>query len=269
MMQKMKSKNEKLNGMKIKGAKIDGMKISPASQKRKGLGWLVTVVILLLLAGACVWYVNDYYHAENYVDAYLESSATVTVTNKDNIVFLDGAGTEHALVFYPGAKVEYTAYVPMFYALAEQGIDCFVVKMPGNLAILGMGRAADIMEEYSYENWYLSGHSLGGAMAASYVADNAEDFEGLVLLAAYATKALPADLKVLSVYGSEDKVLNAENLEAGRAYLPADYTELCIAGGNHAWFAYYGEQDGDGTASITKAEQQKQTVEAIVNMVLK
>ena len=250
--------------MKIKKVKMDKMKKS-----RKGLGWGIAAAVLLLLVGACVWYVNDYYHAEDYVNAYLESSDTVTVTTEDNIVFLDGAGTENALIFYPGAKVEYTAYVPLFYALAEQGIDCFVVKMPGNLAILGMNKAEDIMAEYSYENWYLSGHSLGGAMAAGYVADHAEDFEGLVLLAAYATKDLPEDLSVLSVYGSEDKVLNAENYEAGRAYLPADYTELCVAGGNHAWFAYYGEQAGDGTASITKEDQQKQTVDAIVTMILK
>ncbi len=225
-------------------------------------------VIIIFFSVVCIWYVNDYYHAEDYVNSYLQSSDTVTVTTKDNIVFLDGSGTEHAMIFYPGAKVEYTAYVPLFYALAEQGIDCFVVKMPGNLAILGMNKAADIMEEYSYENWYVSGHSLGGAMAANFAADNAEKLDGLVLLAAYATKDVPENLSVLSVYGSEDKVLNAENLEEGRAYMPADYTELCIAGGNHAWFAYYGEQDGDGTAAITREEQQKQTVEAVIAMIL-
>jgi len=47
----------------------------------------------LLVTGACIWYVNDYYHAEAYVDAYLQSSDNVTVTIEDNIVFLDGTGT--------------------------------------------------------------------------------------------------------------------------------------------------------------------------------
>ena len=236
---------------------------------KKGLGWIITAVVLLAMAAFCVWYVNDYYHAEDYVDAYLQSSDTVTVTTKDNIVFLDGAGTEDALIFYPGAKVEYTAYVPLFYALAEQGVDCFVVKMPGNLAFFGMGKAADIMEEYEYENWYLSGHSLGGAMAASYITKNGEDFDGLVLLAAYATKDLPEHLSVLSVYGSEDKVVNMEKVEAGRAYVPADYTEVCLEGGNHAWFAYYGEQEGDGTAYITKENQQQKTVDVILETIKK
>ena len=75
----------------------------------------VFLALVLLVTGACIWYVNDYYHAEEYVNAYLQSSETVTVTNEDNIIFLDGAGTEDALIFYPGAKVEYTAYVPVFF----------------------------------------------------------------------------------------------------------------------------------------------------------
>jgi len=247
--------------------KITNVKMEKFPKAKKYLKWYVTAAVLVTIAVACIWYVKDYYRAEDYVNNYLKSSNTVTVTQEDNIVFLDGSGTEHAMIFYPGAKVEYTAYVPLFYALAERGIDCFVVKMPANLAILGMGKAADIMEEYSYENWYLSGHSLGGAMAANFAADHAESLDGLVLLAAYATKELPAHLSVAAIYGSEDKVLNMENYEKGREYLPAGYMEACIQGGNHAWFAYYGEQAGDGTATITKPDQQKQTVEAILNMI--
>lgn len=249
--------------MEMKNVKTE--KQNPKKKKRTGL-WIF-LACAVLITGLCIWYVNDYYHAEDYVNAYLTSSETVTVTTEDNIVFLDGAGTEDALIFYPGAKVEYTAYVPLFYKLAEHGVDCFVVKMPCNLAILGMGKAADIMEEYSYDNWYLSGHSLGGAMAANFAADNAKNLDGLVLLAAYATKKLPENLPVVSVYGSEDKVLNMESYESGRDYMPADYTELCIEGGNHAWFAYYGEQEGDGTADITKENQQEKTVNVILEMI--
>lgn len=73
--------------------------------------------------------------------------------------------------------------------------------------------------------------------------------------------------KVLSLYGSEDRVLNREKLEAGREVMPVDYTEICIDGGNHAWFGNYGEQDGDGEASTSREEQQEQTVEAVWNMI--
>ena len=78
-------------------------------------------------------------------------------------------------------------------------------------------------------------------MAANYAAKHGEDLEGLVLLAAYAVRELPEHLSVLSIYGSEDEVVNMDSVYAGRAYVPADYTEVCLEGGNHAWFAYYGE----------------------------
>jgi histidyl-tRNA synthetase len=53
--------------------------------------------------------------------------------------------------------------------------------------------------------------------------------DGLVLFAAYATKTLPDNLCAVSVYGSEDKVLNMEKVESSRAFMPSDYTEYCIA----------------------------------------
>lgn len=241
-------------------------KTKVSTKKKLWIG--IPAAIVLLLTGFCVWYVSDYYHAEAQVNAYLTSGETVNVTVEKDMVFLDGAGTDTAMIFYPGAKVEYTAYVPLFYALAEQGVDCFVVKMPCNLAMFGLGRAGDIMEEYDYENWYFSGHSLGGAMGASYVLEHKEEFDGIVFLASYPTGDLSqSGLTVLSVYGSEDGVLNRENLVAGRALMPESYTELCIEGGNHAWFAYYGEQAGDGEATITKEEQQKQTVAAILSYI--
>ena len=231
---------------------------------------ILSIIMLLLLTGlGTVTYINDYYHSTQGNEVYLENSELVEVSEIKEGLFFDGIGTEKALIFYPGAKVEYTAYVPLFYALVEQGIDCFVVKMPENLAILGMNRAEEIMAEYSYDNWYLSGHSLGGAMAAGFAADNGEKLDGLVLLAAYPTANLPeTDFSVISIYGSEDRVLNMESFTSGREYMPTNYTELCIEGGNHAWFAYYGEQEGDGTAVISKEEQQAQTVDAIVKMIL-
>ncbi|MEE1031298.1 MAG: alpha/beta fold hydrolase [Ruminococcus sp.] len=231
----------------------------------------ILLLIAILIAGAGIWYVNDYYKSEDIVQEYINGNingnAPVAVKEIDTGLFLDGPGTEHAIIFYPGAKVEYTAYVPLFYELAEQGIDAFLVKMPCNLAILGQNKAEAIMEAYEYEHWYLSGHSLGGAMAASLAAANPENLDGLVLLAAYPTASLPDTISVISIYGSEDGVLNMEKLEEGRSYMPSDYKEICIEGGNHAWFGYYGEQEGDGIAAISKEEQQAQTAAAVLKLV--
>ncbi len=82
------------------------------------------------------------------MEKYLTSSKEVTVTQNDGICYFDGPGEDTAFIFYPGAKVEYTAYAPIMYGLAEEGIDCFIVKMPGNLAMLGKNKASNIIENY-------------------------------------------------------------------------------------------------------------------------
>ena len=197
----------------------------------------------------------------------MQKKDSVSVTEMSDGLYLDGPGDNAAMIFYPGAKVEYTAYLPLLSDLAEQGIDCFLIKMPCNLAFFGQNKAKKIMDSYEYDYWYLSGHSLGGAMAASYASGHLESLNGLVLLAAYPTKSLKSDsFSVLSLYGSEDGVLNMEKMEEGKAYMPVDYAEVCIEGGNHAQFGNYGEQKGDHVADISREEQQAQTVEAILKM---
>ena len=229
---------------------------------------LIPLIIIIVLAGAGAWYVGDYYHSDDSVQTYMQKEGDVKVNEIKEGLFLDGPGTEDAVVFYPGAKVEYTAYVPLLYQLAEQGIDCFLIKMPCNLAIMGQNKADSILDGYKYDHWYLAGHSLGGAMAASYASKHLEDLDGLVLLAAYPTKSLKSeDFSVLSVYGSEDGVLNMTKYEEGLKWMPDRYTELCIEGGCHAYFGNYGKQKGDGAAGISREKQQEQTAAAVVQMI--
>ncbi|MDC7290475.1 alpha/beta hydrolase [Blautia schinkii] len=240
---------------------------TPRRNKRRIL-LIGLLAVVLFLAGGIVYYVNDYYRSDVDLSEYLQDSGSVKVIEIKEGLFLDGPGSESALVFYPGAKVEYTSYLPILYNLSEQGTDVFLTKMPFNLAFLGKNKVSDIMADYDYESWYLGGHSLGGAMAAAYAADHPGELDGLVLLAAYPTKKLPTeDFSVLSIYGSEDGVLNMEKVEKGREYMPADYEEFFIEGGNHAQFGDYGAQKGDGKAAISRNEQQAKTVEAIYRMI--
>ena len=229
---------------------------------------ILPIFVVIILITAAFWYVNDYYHSDESVRKYLNGSDTVSVIEIKNGLLLDGPGDGTAMIFYPGAKVEYTAYLPLLSKLSEQGVDCFLVKMPCNLAFFGKNKAEEIMDMYDYEHWYLSGHSLGGAMAASYASSHLDSLDGLALLAAYPTKSLESDsFSVLSIYGSEDGVLNIEKVENGAEFMPLNYTEVCIEGGNHAQFGNYGKQDGDHEAGISREEQQEQTVEAIIQMI--
>ena len=235
---------------------------------------LISILLVLILAFGigCFLYINDYYHANEDAIAVLQQGALdtseVIVSEKDGLmVFLPRGGTDIGMIFYPGGKVEYSAYAPLLYQCARQGITCVLIEMPGNLAVLDMNAAEGIPERYTHVNrWYLAGHSLGGAMASSYLAKHTEDYEGAILLAAYATEALHGE-KVLSVYGSEDSVLNMEKYEENKANLPEDYTEVVIGGGCHAYFGAYGTQDGDGEPSISAEQQWEITAQAVAEFV--
>mgnify|MGYP003473592126 FL=1 len=62
-------------------------------------------------------------------------------------------------------------------------------------------------------------------------------------------------MKILSIFGSEDKVLNYEKYQEYKKNLPENFTEVEIKGGSHAFFGMYGFQKGDGIATITNEEQ--------------
>lgn len=229
---------------------------------------LMSVVVTIAL-GIFAWltYVNDYYKATDTAKKAMLGTATVEVVEEDGYYIFSktsmssylGKGEGKGIVFYPGGKVDEKAYAPLLVELAEEGYEVYLVKMPAKLAIFGMNAAEAIFEEASdIESWTMMGHSLGGAMAASFSASHDEEVEALVLLAAYSTEDLNGlDMDVYSFYGSEDKVLNMEKYEEYRGNLPEDVVEEVIEGGNHANYAHYGAQEGDGEASITREEQQE------------
>ena len=236
--------------------------------KRHRILTAVAAVVLLIVGGS-VWYVNDYYHVTDR-DGAMSDTPEVTVVKTSTGYLYDGPGEDTALIFYPGAKVQDIAYAPLLKQLAANGIDCYLVHMPGNLAIFGVNKAEEVLQESAgvdtvYEHWYLAGHSLGGAMAASFAANHAGELDGLIFLGAYSTKDLSdTNLRVLSLYGSEDQVLNREKLSESHALMPDDFTEYCIEGGNHAQYGDYGVQKGDGTATITAGEQRSIVIEKIL-----
>lgn len=235
------------------------------SGKKRILFILIGVVAALF--AACGVYLGNYYHSVD-VERYLAGTDEVAVEEFEYGLFFDGAGEGSALIFYPGAKVETDAYAPLMYEFAENGVDCFLVDMPFHMAFFDMGRAKKVMALYDYGTWYLGGHSLGGAMAANFAAEHTEEFDGLLLLAAYPTKDLSdADFPVLTAYGSNDGVVNLDKIAAARALLPPGSAELVIEGGNHANFGSYGAQKGDNDADISAAEQRTQTVEAFLELV--
>ena len=235
-------------------------------KKRARIILSVCLAVLFVFGIGGYAYVSDYYHAdETALEAMAYQTDSVQVALDGNVTWFVPENPVAGLIFYPGGKVEYTAYASLMRACAENGILCALVRMPGNLAVLDANAADGLQQEYpEVTTWYIAGHSLGGAMAAGYAAAHHEDYNGLILLASYSTENLTGTpLRVLSVYGSEDGVMNRESYEKNRANLPADTTEVVLDGGCHAQFGCYGPQAGDGIPAMSGEEQLRQTAEAI------
>lgn len=227
-------------------------------QKRVHKKWfLVLSAVLLLLAifaGVFFWYVSDYYRAEDVALEVLAQSDGIST--QENLTILSPSyQSDTAIIFYPGAKVEAEAYLPLLNQIRQTGITCILVDMPFHMAIFDSNAAEDVMAQFpQIEHWYLAGHSMGGAMASKFAAEHPDEVDGLILMGAYIYGDYP-DEDTLTIYGSFNQ--SVEN--------NIDYTEniVEIEGGNHAQFGNYGMQKGDPPAEISAEEQQRQTVEAI------
>lgn len=231
------------------------MKTKPSSRRKK---WLIAGGIVLLtlaiLAGAFFWYVSDYYRAEDVALAVMAQDNGIT--RQDDLTILSPTyPTDTAIIFYPGAKVEAEAYLPLLDQIRQTGVTCILVHMPFRMAIFDADAAEEVIAQFpEIRHWYIAGHSMGGAMASKFAADHPDQVNGLILMGAYIYGDYP-DENTLTIYGSLNQSVEDH----------IDYTEniVEIEGGNHAQFGNYGPQKGDLPATISAQEQQRQTVAAI------
>lgn len=224
---------------------------------KRGLISLI-VVVAIVLVGFLI-YTSDYYHAKEY------QVSNVEVVEQNNFTVYGDVESEVGFIFYPGGKVEAKSYEVVLERLAENGVCSILVEMPFNLAVFDLNAASDVMKDFpQIKNWYIGGHSLGGAMSSGFAVENQESLKGLILLAAYPTKEI--DIPVLSIYGDKDGVLNKEKYEESIS-LAKDLKEVIIKGANHAQFGNYGEQSGDNKADITPERQWDRTSREIINFI--
>jgi pimeloyl-ACP methyl ester carboxylesterase len=202
----------------------------------------------------------------------LQSDDKIRVVRASSrIEFLPRAELPRAgLILYPGGRVDHRSYAPLARQIAQYGYLVVIVRMPLNLAVLGLERAGPVIDAHpGIEKWAVGGHSLGGAMAAAYAQRNAARVGGLALLAAYppdSSDLSNLDIEVVSIFGSQDSILSAARLENTRHLLPEGTRWVEIEGGNHAGFGWYGSQPGDTPAGISRQEQQDLTVQAVVEL---
>ncbi len=236
--------------------------------RRQGIP-VVLIVVFMVCFIAVSLYLNTYYPADRTAIQTIIGTPTEFHTLAGGTRVTGEENSSVGFIFYPGGKVEAYSYLPLLMECSRNGIFCAMPEMPFRLAVFDIHAAEEIREQYpDIDRWYIGGHSLGGSMAAAHLAGNPDEYDGLILLGSYSTEDFSeGDMDVLSVYGSEDSVLNMEKYEQYRVNLPADTTEIVLDGGCHAYFGVYGAQKGDGVPTITNEEQIERTTEAIAAFV--
>ena len=243
-------------------------------QKLKQWWWLLPLALVaILILGLLAFVIWGSTPAAPMPEALsaLQSDGQVRVDTEPWLVFQPtAAAPTTGLILYPGGRVDPRAYAPTARALAEEGYLVAIVPMPLNFAILAPGRATEVQAAFpQIEQWAIGGHSLGGAMAANFAARQPAAVQGLVLWAAYPAGGDDLSgrpLAVTSIYGTRDGVATMDEIAASEPLLPPATRWVEIEGGNHAQFGWYGPQNGDYEATISREAQQDQIIAATLEL---
>jgi pimeloyl-ACP methyl ester carboxylesterase len=218
------------------------------------------------------------YRASDEARRSIVSNSRVTVARAEGAwTFIPGTGgAPTGLMFFAGALVDPTAYAPLLRDVAEAGFPAVLVELPRRGAFGGadgpavLARAAGLMSRMTrIDRWVVSGHSRGGVVAARMAFETPARIDGLILIGtshprdfSLASAAFP----VTHVYGTRDTVADEEKVMAAQRNLPPTTRLVRIDGGNHSQFGWYGFQPGDWPATITREEQQRLTLVAILEL---
>ncbi len=240
----------------------------PRSRWRPVIQGIEIVGVLLLLAS--LLYRRPAAASDLAIDA-MAGTAAVTVTDSTTRIELRPTGTARptGLVFYPGALVDPRAYVPNLTPLAAAGYPVVIIKLPFDIAFFDLNGAYSVMDANpQITRWVVGGHSLGG-VAASMVAGGSDPrVHGLLLWASYPSTSLAdrTTLAVTSISGSNDGLATPAKVDAAKVKLPPDTQYVVVQGGTHSFFGDYGEQSGDGVASIAREDAQRQIQAASLDL---
>ena len=102
--------------------------------------------------------------------------------------------------------------------------------------------------------WNVQAHGVPASMVESDTHPRDVDLSG-------------ATWPVMKILGSADCVASIRNARANASRLPAGAQWIELAGANHRQFGYYGWQLGDCDAAISREDQHRQTIDAIVAFV--
>ena len=222
-------------------------------------GWTALTSLLVTLVCFLTWF-HIVFTAER--DATLEvfRDDRVKVAEVDGSIVMEateGVGMTGVL-YFPGARVDPYSYLYPLSELAASGVTVVIMDPLLNMALFDTRSIEELsLAAPKVSDWVLSGHSLGGVRACM-LADH-PDVVGLVLMGSYCANDISfTAIPVLQVLASDDGLVDAEALNGSASLLPPSTQKVTVEGANHASFGTYGDQPGDGVATLSRAEVREQ-----------
>lgn len=213
------------------------------------------------------------FQSRNLPKDTFENSDKVTVIKSDDLItFQANTANENLdIIFFQGGLTDSKAYAPLCRKLAENGFTCHLIKMNWRMPQYDYKKTLKLFKLDS-GNYVIGGHSQGGKMAAQIVYENPTLFKGLFLLGTSHPRDI--DLSLLSIptmkiYSEKDGLASVPEVLENKSKLPKNSKFIMIKGGNHSQFGYLGKLLMDNSADISLEDQQKQTVQYILEFVNK
>ena len=235
---------------------------SPAARRRirriRITGWTALSSLIVTVIGFLVWASTPYPEQPEPIRELLDRSDITVDAGPDHITVSpaasDGPLAGEALLFFPGARVNPHAYASTFAdTVSTTGLSVTLVRPWWNLAITDPRAVTDFQHLSQAAFTSVGGHSMGGVKACELATE--ANIQHLVLLASYCANDISgSDVAVLSLQGSNDRLIDPVAIEEASVLLPADMVEIELDGLNHASFGDYGPQSGDGIAELSRAE---------------
>jgi pimeloyl-ACP methyl ester carboxylesterase len=173
-------------------------------------------------------------------------------------------------IFYPGGRIDPRGYAHLMKTIAAEGYLAVVPEMPLNIAAFRPSSADKIIAAHpEIDRWVISGHSVGGAMAAQYTHGHSEAIDGLAIWASYPPDSADLsglEIPVTLIYGSRETRVTDSSVAERQHLLPADTVYVRIEGGDHHQFGSYEIDPKDHLATISRDSQQQQILQATLRL---
>ncbi len=225
----------------------------------------ILAVVLLVIGGGAYYIVQSAPVSETELSQ--AEIDTFSFEKKEGYLYFqsDHKNARTGIIIYQGARFEPLNYSRIANELQKMGYDVFISAMPFNWAFFNINLAGDIIDAYpQIDNWFVGGHSLGGAMASSFVQKHDIDsIKGMFFLASYPVSDFSqTDIPMLYLFAENDGLVNEEDIKKAEANLSTSNANRVetIFGGNHSQFGNVKTQSGDNPATISGKEQQKEVV---------